>query len=62
MQTTGKVKKARLAHQRDGCSKEERTDKKEMPSFYELTKDLCGSISAPSDLSSNKQRLNGYGK
>jgi hypothetical protein len=32
------------------------------PSFYDLTKDLCGSISAPPDLSANKQYLKGYGK
>ena len=31
-------------------------------SFFELAQDLAGSINGPSDLSTNKDRFEGYGK
>jgi len=31
-------------------------------SFLDLSRDLAGSIEAPSDLSTNKEHLDGYGK
>jgi metal-responsive CopG/Arc/MetJ family transcriptional regulator len=31
-------------------------------SFYDLSKDIAGSINAPSDLSINKRHLDGYGR
>ena len=33
------------------------------PSFYDLTKDLCGSVKdGPRDLSTNKRHMRGYGR
>lgn len=30
--------------------------------FYDLAKDLCGSVDGPSDLSTNKEYFSGYGQ
>jgi len=38
---------------------DEHLSKKEQPSLYDLTKDLCGSVRGPKDLST--RRLTGYG-
>lgn len=32
------------------------------PSAYELTKDLCGSLEGPDDLSTNQEHMKGYGE
>ena len=39
---------------------EEHLAKKQRPSLYDLTKDLCGSVSGPKDLSTRP--LTGYGR
>jgi metal-responsive CopG/Arc/MetJ family transcriptional regulator len=40
----------------------EKDDLKTQGSFYDLAKDLAGSINSASDLSSNKKYLSGYGE
>ncbi len=60
MQVIDKTKKS--VRNKNVKPKQEDKGETVSPSFYDLTKDLCGSISAPPDLSSNKQYLKGYGK
>lgn len=64
----------RLAEQRGSTQKEvvlraverELEDEEEIVaqpgSVYELTKDLCGSVEGPGDLSTNPKYMKGYGK
>ncbi len=40
----------------------EKDDFKDQGTFYDLAKDLAGSVKGPSDLSTNKEHLSGYGQ
>ena len=40
----------------------ERDDLEKQGTFYDLAQDLAGSVTAASDLSTNKEHLSGYGQ